>query len=75
VFVTPGLIVVLPVGAAGVPPQVQVVAVCAEAPLPPAATSEAAATAAAPIIARSLISHHPCSVPLALKVASYISDS
>jgi len=61
-FVIPGVMLNVPVGAAGVPPQVQTVAagaaVAGEAAQPVAAT-DATATAIALIIARGLM----CAVP------------
>jgi len=45
----------LPVGSAGVPPQVQVVAACADAAPHPPAASDVAAIAVTVTIARSLI--------------------
>lgn len=51
VFVIPGLRVNVPVGSAGVPPQVQVVAACAEDAPPAAHARQAAAATMAPIMA------------------------
>jgi hypothetical protein len=60
-FVSPGLTVNTPVGAAGVPPQMQVVEACAGAAAPPVQARQAAAAAAAPTNARSLSRADPLS--------------
>src|SRR5205085_6694914 len=57
VFVMPGLTVNFPVGAAGVPPHVQVEVACAELP-PPARARNVAAIAMTPIV-RDLICPSP----------------
>jgi hypothetical protein len=62
-FVSPGLAVKVPVGAAGVPPHVQVAAAWAEAAPPVAHTNEAAVAARTPIIARNLICAGPLTSP------------
>src|SRR5436305_6672963 len=62
-FVSPGLTVKIPVGAAGVPPHVQVVDACAEAAPPPAQARQAATAARTPIVARELTRFLPLTFP------------
>jgi len=64
IFVSPGLTVKIPVGAAGVPPHVQVVDAGAEVAAPPTQARQANAAAATATIDRSLTRADPITFSL-----------